>query len=45
MIPGAEELLTWLERSGSQYVLLSNTGAKPYSAVYDKLSEPGRYMR
>ena len=39
LIPGAEDLLTWLERSEQQYVLLSNTGAKPHSAVYDKLSE------
>ena len=27
--------------SGSPYVLLSNTGAKPYTAVYDKLTAPG----
>ena len=41
MIPGAEDTLTWLERSGVPYVLLSNTGAKPYTAVYDKLTAPG----
>ena len=40
MIPGAVDTLTWLERSGAAYVLLSNTGAKPYTAVYDKLA-PG----
>jgi HAD superfamily hydrolase (TIGR01450 family) len=38
LIPGAEDVLTWIERSGRQYVLLSNNGALPYSAVYDKLS-------
>ena len=38
LIPGAEDVLTWIEHSGRQYVLLSNTGALPYSAVYDKLS-------
>ena len=38
LIPGAEDVLTMLERAGCQYALLSNTGAKPHSAVHDKLS-------
>merc|ERR1740130_2035692 len=33
LIPGAEDVLTMLERTGCQYALLSNTGAKPHSAV------------
>ena len=39
LIPGAEDVLTLLERRGANYVLLSNTGAKPHSAVYDKLAQ------
>ena len=38
LIPGAEDVLSWIERSGRQYVMLSNNGALPYSALYDKLS-------
>ena len=38
MIPGAEDVLTMLERTGCQYALLSNTGAKPHSAVQEKLA-------
>merc|ERR1719261_2071029 len=35
-------MLTWLEQSGKQYAFLSNTGAKPFAAVHDKLSA-GRF--
>ena len=38
LIDGAEDVLTMLERTGCQYALLSNTGAKPYSAVQEKLA-------
>ena len=38
LVPGAEDVLSWLERSGAPYALLSNTGAKPNTAVQRKLS-------
>jgi len=38
LIPGAEDVLSWIEHSGRQYVLLSNTGAQPFGSVYDRLS-------
>jgi len=41
LIPGAASTLAWIERSGFQYVLLSNTGAQPFDAVYDKLAALG----
>ena len=41
LIAGAEDTLAWLERSGRQFALLSNTGAKPFTSVHDRLTAPG----
>jgi len=38
LIPGAEDVLAHLDCNDCQYALLSNTGAKPHSAVQEKLS-------
>uniref|UniRef100_A0A7S2GL26 EF-hand domain-containing protein n=1 Tax=Octactis speculum TaxID=3111310 RepID=A0A7S2GL26_9STRA len=41
LIPGAEEMLTWIQESGYQYALLSNTGSTSYESLHKKLSKPG----
>jgi len=41
MVTGAEETLSWVMQSGFQYVLLSNTGAKPKTALQSKLAAEG----